>query len=87
MTMGQWLRQAFDSGRLRPVRVMLLLVSTLCTVALLAGCGEGSGKGANGTNIVIGRPYQGPSGGRVLALSDARKDATLRNSPCVKAPG
>lgn len=45
------------------------------------------GKGTNGSDLVIGRPFQGPSGGRVIALQDARRDARYKNSPCVKATG
>lgn len=44
-------------------------------------------KGPNGSDIIIGLPYQGPSGGTVVAITDARSDPRLRNSPCVKAPG
>ncbi|WP_205696449.1 calcium-binding protein [Conexibacter sp. SYSU D00693] len=43
------------------------------------------GAGTNGADIVIGKPYQGPSGGRVVSLSQARK--LYPNSHCVKGPG
>jgi Ca2+-binding RTX toxin-like protein len=37
------------------------------------------------TEIIVGRPFQGPSGGTVVALVDARK--RYPNSPCVKGTG
>ena len=39
----------------------------------------------NGQTIVVGRPYQGPSGGSVLALRIAKE--RYPNSPCVKGQG
>jgi hypothetical protein len=35
--------------------------------------------------VVIGRPFEGPSGGTVLSLNVARQ--LYKNSPCVKGPG
>lgn len=43
------------------------------------------GEGANGADITIGRPFQGPSGGTVDSLRDARR--RFPNSPCVKGEG
>jgi RTX calcium-binding nonapeptide repeat (4 copies) len=39
----------------------------------------------NGQTIVVGRPYQGPSGGSVISLRIAKQ--RYPNSPCVKGPG
>jgi hypothetical protein len=40
---------------------------------------------ANGTDVVVGRPFDGPSGGTVITLDEARKK--YPNSPCVKGAG
>ena len=38
-----------------------------------------------GSTIVVGKPYQGPSGGTVITLTEARK--RYPNSPCLHGPG
>ncbi|HYF28364.1 MAG TPA: calcium-binding protein, partial [Baekduia sp.] len=43
------------------------------------------GEGPNGRDIIIGLPYQGPSGGRVDSLRDARQ--RYPNDPCVRGEG
>ncbi len=43
------------------------------------------GEGPGGKDIVIGRPFQGPSGGRVDSLRDARR--RFANNPCVRGEG
>jgi len=43
------------------------------------------GEGPGGRDIIIGRPFEGPSGGRVDSLRDARK--RFPNNPCVKGEG
>ena len=40
---------------------------------------------AGGSTIIVGKPYEGPSGGTVIPLADARK--RYPNSPCVRGPG
>ena len=42
-------------------------------------------EGPGGRDIIIGRPFQGPSGGRVDSLRDARK--RFPNDPCVRGSG
>lgn len=44
-----------------------------------------AGEGPGGRDIIIGRPFQGPSGGTVDSLRDARK--RFPNDPCVKGKG
>ena len=51
---------------------------------------EGSEEGPNPVvpvlgEIIIGRPYQGPSGGRVIPLDVARR--RYGNSPCLSGSG
>ncbi|MDQ3630256.1 MAG: hypothetical protein M3417_03050, partial [Actinomycetota bacterium] len=43
------------------------------------------GEGPGGRDIIIGRPFEGPSGGRVDSLRDARK--LFPNNPCVRGEG
>jgi hypothetical protein len=40
---------------------------------------------ANGSDVAVGRPFDGPSGGKVITLAEARKK--YPNSPCVKGAG
>lgn len=42
-------------------------------------------EGPGGKDIIIGRPFEGPSGGRVDSLRDARK--LFPSNPCVKGEG
>jgi hypothetical protein len=61
--------------------------STLRTQDGLCVIVVGSGSPGSASSIVVGRPFQSPSGGRVLSLAEARRDPRFRNSPCVKAKG
>ncbi|MHB8658390.1 MAG: choice-of-anchor P family protein [Solirubrobacteraceae bacterium] len=56
-----------------PPGSMLNIAAQLCEIVL-----------PNGTVIIISRPFQGPTGGEVLALSVARK---LYRSPCLYGKG
>jgi hypothetical protein len=40
---------------------------------------------ANGSDVAVGRPFDGPTGGTVITLAEARK--RYPNSPCVKGAG
>jgi Ca2+-binding RTX toxin-like protein len=64
-------------------------VANLCVIRI--GGGSGGGGGAGGTQtIIVGRPYEGPSGGTVIALVIAREMAAkgkLPKSGCLGGPG
>ena len=64
-------------GQVCPPGSTLIVARNLCVITV----------GTNGatTEIVIGRPFQGPSGGTVLPLNTAR--ARYGNSPCLSAGG
>ena len=56
----------------------------LCIIRL------GGGSGGPSQTIIVGRPYEGPSGGRVIALVIARQMAAngrLQKSGCLGGPG
>ncbi|PTL59459.1 hypothetical protein C7Y72_07245 [Paraconexibacter algicola] len=52
-------------------------VNGVCIIPASASGGQGI--------VVIGRPFEGPSGGTVISLNVARQ--LYKNSPCVKGPG
>jgi hypothetical protein len=83
---GVCLRRSTDGpngGRPCPDGATLDGASGKCVI-VVPGTGT---NGEGGKTIVIGFPFQGPSGGRVVALSQARQDARYRTSPCVRQPG
>jgi Ca2+-binding RTX toxin-like protein len=72
-------------GRICPLGAEYDPAQNLCIIRL----GGGSG-GAPGQTIIVGRPYEGPSGGRVIALVTAREMAAkgqLQKSACLGGPG
>jgi Ca2+-binding RTX toxin-like protein len=72
-------------GRICPLGAEYDPVQNLCIIRL----GGGSG-GGRGQTIIVGRPYEGPSGGRVIALVTAREMAAkgqLQKSACLGGPG
>jgi Ca2+-binding RTX toxin-like protein len=64
-------------GQVCPPGSTLIVARNLCVITV----------GTNGatSEIVIGRPFQGPSGGTVLPLNTARK--RYGNSPCLSGSG
>lgn len=67
-----------EIGQVCPPGSVLIVARNLCVISA----------GTNGSSlgeIVIGRPYQGPSGGTVLAIDVARK--RFGRSPCLSGSG
>ena len=67
-------------GQICPTGSELDVTSGLCVIRL-PGSGGGGGGGVGGV-IVVGRPFQGPSGGTVIPLADARK--LFGNHECLR---
>jgi sulfonate transport system substrate-binding protein len=62
--------------RIRPVRLLLLLVAMAATAGTLAGCGsEGNGQAAAATNAPLGTDV--PAGTKLTVADDANRLATL----------
>lgn len=66
-------------GRVCPTGAQLDVARTLCVI-----------RDTDGTVVVVGRPYQGPSGGQVISLAEARRRAArgrLARSACLRGSG
>ena len=68
-----------NPGQVCPTGSTLDLASNFCVIR------EGGVTGSGKPDIIVGRPYQGPSGGTVVPLDIARKK--YGNSPCLSGNG
>jgi Ca2+-binding RTX toxin-like protein len=79
-----------DNPRICPAGAEYDPEANLCVIRIGGGSGGGGGGQGGTQTIVVGRPYEGPSGGTVIALVVAREMAAqgkLPKSGCLGGPG